>query len=319
MLLSKISEEIKELNAIIGYDKLFESYERILAQKEVNREILLKWGVEMRHLSKTEVVLEKRKFESKIIQEYAKNYLMSVRELFSRYDRLINLIPWEAQDNVKREINESVVTLCDSVREIKEKILEIRTANIVISNIMKETWEPLPGDKKEHNVNNIIVSSETRSMSLNNVSNDVNNLDQFFNNICFLIGQDKNENNNIYLRKVETGSLTVAVSCAMGIDEIIKFMFFCVQLCQDTIGKYLDNEKKGLNNEEKKLKVINDSMNMSKEILKIDVGNKEADEAIQRCGVHLLNFLENNPTGTINGKHYDTGVEKLKIEEKENE
>lgn len=42
-----------------------------------------------------------------------------------------------------------------------------------------------------------------------------------------------------------------------------------------------------------------------------------ADELIQGCAIHLLDFLENNPTGTINGEPYDIGIEKLKIEDKE--
>ncbi len=161
------------------------------------------------------------------------------------------------------------------------------------------------------------VSSETRSMSLNNVAIDVDNLDRFFSSICSLICQDKNEDNNIYLRKVETGSLTVAVSCVIATAPIIKFMFWVIKLCQDTAERSLKIEEKGLENKEKKLKIINDEIDTAKKILEIQPDNKLADELIQGCAIHFFDFLENNPTGTINGEHYDIGVEKQKIEDKQ--
>ena len=147
-------------------------------------------------------------------------------------------------------------------------------------------------------------------MSLNDVASDVGNLDNFFKNIRLLFKQDQNQSNNIYLRRIETGSLTVAVSCAMQAAPIIAFMFWCVKLYQKAEKRYLDNA-------DNKMKVINDSLKIAKEILQVDPNNKEADEIIQRCGVHVLNFLENNPTGTINGEPFDIGIEKLKIEDKE--
>ena len=147
-------------------------------------------------------------------------------------------------------------------------------------------------------------------MSLNGVANDVDNLDRFFNSICMLINQDEDKGNNIYLRKVETGSLTVAVSCAMEIGPIIGFIFMCIKLCQKAEKRHLDNEKK-------RLELINDSMHIAKEILEINPDNKEAEETIQKCGIYILDFLRNNPMGTINGEYYDIGIEKLKIEDKE--
>lgn len=58
-------------------------------------------------------------------------------------------------------------------------------------------------------------------------------------------------------------------------------------------------------------------MDSAKKILEVDPDNKEANEIIQKSGVYILDFLENNPIGTINGEHYDIGVEKLKIEKKD--
>lgn len=95
-------------------------------------------------------------------------------------------------------------------------------------------------------------------------------------------------------------------------------MFWVIKLCQDAAERSLNIEEKGLDNKEKKLKIINDEIDIAKKILEIQPDDKMADELIQGCAIHFLDFLENNPTGTINGKHYDIGIEKPRIEDKEN-
>ena len=316
MLLSKISEEFKKLNELIGNIESYKSIHGLYDEKKKS-EILLSWNVVMRNLSKKELVLENMKFESKAVQECADDYLIRIKHFFMQYDLVTAAMSLAEEGDVNEEIDKSISQLNFSIRQLKDTILNIEVANDIVSKITKETWEPLPDDKVEKNVNNIIVSSETRSISLNNVSSDVDYLDRFFNSICSLICQDKNEDNNIYLRKVETGSLTVAVSCVIATAPIIKFMFWVIKLCQDTAERSLNIEEKGLENKEKKLKIINDEIDTPKKILEIQPDNKLADELIQGCAIHFLDFLENNPTGTINGEHYDIGIEKLKIEDKE--
>lgn len=308
MLLSKIGEEYMELNKIIGNARLFEKYKKLYYAEDRRRDILLSWSGDIRRLSRMQVILENKKFESQAVQKRVDEYILCSERIFERYDMIIGNIFKEEKDvNI---INNSIEGLYESIERLEKIILKSRIAYVTIGDIMDETWEPLPNDEKEDKVENIVISSETRSLSLNDVASDIGNLDSFFKNVCQLIQQDQNQSNNIYLRRIETGSLTVAVSCAMQSAPIIAFIFWCVNHYQKAEKRYLDNE-------EKKLKLINDSMDIAKEILKVDPDNKEAEEIIQKCGVHVLNFLENNPTGTINGEHYDIGIEKLKIEDKE--
>lgn len=310
MLINKIDVEFRKLNEIVG-DKVLKCLFDIMRNgKDIKSKDLLSWNHLIRELSKSEALVEDRKFQVGIVQFYAEKYVEGVKDIFKDYDAMAAMVQIDSDLN-----NPAMIQLAgafyDSVSYLVTIIEKINMSNELISEIITETWEPLPSDEEESNVQNIVISSETRSISLNDVASDVGNLDNFFKNISLLFKQDQNQSNNIYLRRIETGSLTVAVSCAMQAAPIIAFIFWGVKLYQQAEKRYLDNA-------DKKLEVINKSMNVAKEILKVDPNNKEADEAIQRCGVHLLNFLENNPTGTINGEQYDIGFEKPKIEDKEN-
>lgn len=308
MLINKIDAEFRELNEIVGESVLNDLLDIVRNGKDIKSGDLLNWNPLIRQLSKSEALVENRKFEVGIVQFYAKNYVESVKNIFKNYDAMASILRTNS-DTKERNVPNVSKIFYKNISILATIIEKINMSNEIISEIITETWEPLPSDEEEENVQNIVISSETRSMSLNDVASDVGNLDNFFKNISLLINQDQNLSNNIYLRRVETGSLVVAVSCAMETAPIIAFIYWCVKLYQKTEKRYLDNT-------DKKLEVINKSINIAKEILKVDPDNKEADETIQRCGVHLLNFLENNPTGTINGEYYDIGMEKPKIEDK---
>lgn len=310
MLIDKIDDEFRELNEIVEKKVAKTLFDIVRDGKIIKSEDLLGWSQSIRELSKSQALVENKKFKAEIVKSYARKYVKDVQDLFSSYDNLATLY------RMNRDVNGGhIAEWCErwyySISSLVMTIEKINMSNELISEITMETWEPLPNDEKEDNVENIVISSETRSMSLNNVASDVGNLNNFFECICRLVNPEKNQRNNIYLRRVETGSLVVAVSCAMQIAPMIAFIFWCVKLYQKAEKRYLDNA-------DNKLKVINDSLDIAKEILKIDPNNKEADEIIQKCGVSVLNFLENNPTGTINGEHYDIGMEKPKIEDKEN-
>lgn len=310
MLINKIDKEFRELNKMMGGHILNYLLDILREGKDIKSGDLLNWNPLIRQLSKAEALIEDRKFEVEIVKFYAANYVEVVKRIFDDYDSMASILKTNTDTNERNIPNVSKM-FYKNISILTTIIEKISMSNEIISEIMSETWEPLPNDKMEDNVENIVISSETRSMSLNDVASDVGNLNNFFENICRLISSDQSLSDNVYLRRVETGSLLVAVSCSMQAAPIIAFIFWCVKLYQKAEKRYLDNA-------DNKLKVINDSLNIAKEILKIDPENKEADEIIQKCGVSVLNFLENNPTGTINGERYDIGMEKPKIEDKEN-
>ena len=315
MLLQDISEDYLKLYQIIysTKNKIDRSIMQIFqAQKDEYTTNILRYYFDVtRELSKVEGILAAEKFVSKSVKKYVQSFLGLTSYFYNKYDELLKLLGASSKNNEKDSfyIEKTIEQIKKSAWNIYMWFIKVEVASDILPQVSKETWEPLPDDLKVECAD-IVISSETKSMSLNDIAADVSNLDRFLNNVCLLCFSKESENKNVYLRKVETGSLTVVVSCMMDTAPIIAFIFWCVH-------KYQKAEKRYLDNSEKKLSLINQEIDIAKKILKIDPNNKEADEIIQKCGLNVLEFLDNNPKGTINGESYDTGRETLKIEQKE--
>lgn len=304
MLLKNISNEFTELDSILGNSGAYDNgilklgnYELV----EITTDKMVKLIPETRMLTKQQIILENKKFESKNVNLYKKKYIDYISFFLEEFDECMETLG-----------NPSAFT--DKIRVVKRiaiamynTIIEIRNASFVLKEVSKETLEPLPLAMKENKLDDITILSENKSVSLSGISKDISTLDNFLNNISSLIKEAKG--NNFYLRKVESGSLAVVISCIAGASQIVSFIFFYIKLCQKT-------EKRELKNEERKLEIINKSLDTAKKIFELDPQNTEANEIVQKCGLYILEFLENNPKGTINNQSYDIGAEKLKIEEK---
>lgn len=304
MLLNSIRREFGDLKSIFEESDLnlkqdiFTIF--LYKDEDFTIEKMLLLVVQTRHLSMIKGMILSRHFQSACVKEYINSFLDSVDLLISAYDKLFN------------EIINKNTNICDYIDDLKTQSLltrdwmdRIEVGADILENIENEMWEPLPKDVNT-NVEDVIISSDSKLLSLNNVAEDVNNINNFFNNMITLLGDEKDR--DFFLRKVETGSLMIVVSI-VGASEIISFIFLIVKLYQKT-------EKRYLKNTEKKLELVNKSINMAKELLKINPNNTEANEIIQKCGLYILEFLDNNPKGTINGTKYDIG-EELKLEQKE--
>ena len=315
MLLQQIGEEYIKLNKIVlrsydSFEKILKIYEMKNEEFTANR--LINYSHVIRKMSKFEGILQGEKFISKSVQEHVEDFFDLLHFFYSEYDRVMDLL---TNDHNECDSQTILEVLNDRIHFLKQHAWNVYTwyinthfAGDMLLKAVNETWEPLPDDL-ELECEDIIISSETKGITLVDVSQDVKSLDSFMNNINFLINKD-NET-NYFLRKVETGSLSVVISCVTAATSIVSFIFFVIRLCQNT-------EKRALNNKEKRLKLIGENLDMAKKILDIDSQNTEANEIIQMCGLHILQYLENNPRGTINGESYDIGMEILKIEEKEN-
>lgn len=321
MLLQNISEDYLKLNQIVYSTKrkIESSIMHIFqAQKNEYMANTLRYYFDVtRELSKVEGILAAEEFVSKSVQGYIRTFFGLTNYFYNRYDDLLNLLAASSEKDEKDEkdekhnyfIGKTIEQVKNSAWNVYMWFIKVEVASDMLPQVSRETWEPLPDDLKVE-CEDIVISSETKSMSLNDIAADVSNLDRFLNNVCLLCFSKESENKNVYLRKVETGSLTVVVSCMMDTAPIIAFIYWCIHQYQKAEKRYLDNS-------EKKLNLINQELDIAKKILKIDPSNKEADEIIQKCGLNVLDFLDNNPKGTINGESYDTGRETLKIEQKE--
>lgn len=264
---------------------------------------------DIRKIVRIQTILENERFKSKIVRGHAKNFIGLVEIFCVHYDLLAEYLSDEQKSSGKKDLLFLINQLREDAKNLYEWFRQISFAVDTLIEAAKETWEPLPNDLKV-DCENVAISSETKGITLSDVSKDIESLNNFLNNICILINKDKE--NNYFLRKVETGSLSVIISCATSTAPIIAFIFFVIELCQNT-------EKRTLNNKDKRLELINKHLDMAKKILDIDPKNTETDEIIQKCGLYLLQYFENNSSGTINGERYDIGTEILKIEERREE
>lgn len=316
MFLQQISEEYTKLNTIMyelggSFSKVFEIYCMENAEFTISK--LYSYADVFRNLSRVEGILSRERFISVSLRECVADFVNDTRNLYFDYDRVMSMLVGADEKRDKEGAN---IALLDRISVLKKHAwmvymwhIKIDLADDILSRVARETWEPLPSDL-EVECEDIIIFSETVSTSLSDVSKDIESLDGFLNNIYSLVNKDKQ--NSYFLRKVETGSLSVVISCITTAAPIISFIFFVIKLCQNT-------EKRDLNNKAKRLELIDKKLDIAKKILEIDPQNTEVNEVIQKSMLYLLQYFENNPKGTINGEKYDIGSEVLKIEEKNDE
>lgn len=305
VLLKNISDEFVELHEMLqklnsSNNNIFKLYNGNIDEFSVN-EIMSLISI-TRNFESQKYILKRKDFKSKSVKDIIQQYLMSLERFTASLDGCVDTLI--RKDKIEKSY---IITLKSNANFISAVLTKIRNICEILGTVAEETWEPLPSAIKEDEYENVTILSETKSVSLGSISKDISILDNFLNNISLLIKEAKG--NNFYLRKVESGSLAVVISCIAGASQIVSFIFFYIKLCQNT-------EKRELKNEERKLEIINKSLDTAKKILELDPQNTEANEIVQKCGLYILEFLENNPKGIINNQSYDIGVEKLKIEEK---
>lgn len=307
MLLKNISNEFIELKALLNdvgaYDNMAVNLWRYDTEW-CTLENMLKFIPVSRMFVSQQHMLKSKTFESKSVKKYIEKYLDCLDNFIKYLDTYINASIKKIENNDERFLIRKLKSCSEEMYIILNKIYG---ASEIIEMVSVETWEPLPSTIDEDEYKNVIILSESKNVSLSGISKDISALDNFLNYISSLINEI--EGNNFYLRKVESGSLAVVISCVVGASQIVSFIFLYIKLYQNT-------EKRELKNKERKLELINKSLDSAKKILELDPQNTEANEIIQKCGLCILEFLENNPKGTINDQSYDIGAEKLKIDEK---
>lgn len=58
-------------------------------------------------------------------------------------------------------------------------------------------------------------------------------------------------------------------------------------------------------NKVKKLEIVNSQMDRMMELLQIDKSDNNSKELLEKFGISLLNYMEANPQGEMNGVKYD--------------
>ncbi len=310
MLLKNISNEFAEVaNTLRGLGAhnckiLNVAY---MENTEFSMPLMLEFIPDTRKFIEHHNVLKSRKFKSNTVNEYIIRYLNCIDQFTICLDDTLQAL---AENRKEHNVNYSIGRLKAASNEISNILKRIEVAGEIMEMAVMETWEPLPEAIENKSVEDVIILSETQGASLSDISKDVSSIDNFLNTIRHLIKGITSD--NFYLRRVETGSLEIAISCILGAVQIVEFIFLYIKLCQQA-------EKRELKNKERKLDLINKSLDSAKRILEIEPHNTEVNEIIQKCALSIIEFLESNPKGSINGEKYDIEMENLKIEEKTQE
>lgn len=308
MLMNKISEDFEKISKILSDMRVTPDIGIInfilFSGKKILPATLIPFSSDVIELAKVSGRLEFFKFESRCARETIRDFLRNLDGLFGTYDFFVHNLNIENGNDVEENNNK----LNEYAKGVYDGLIKLNVIGPIFKEASKEVWEPLPFNTNVNKVENIIIQSESRSVSLFDVAKDIQSIDSFLNSICFLLEKDKN--NCFYLRKIETGSLSIVVSSVIGVSNIVALIFMYIKLCQQT-------ERRFLSNEEKKLELVNKNLDIAKQILEIQPDNAEANETIQIAALYILEYLKNNPRGSINGKKYDTGMEDLRIEQKE--
>lgn len=314
MRISKIYDDFQEVNEIFVFYKfdlnntLFHlvrndhSSFTLPALKRLNESV--------RNLYKLEGALELKKFQTEITRKYVQGFIKSIKEFLEAYDNLGSVLEDisfnEEAPNRKRE---RIERLKIASEELYGGYIKIVSAKELLGEASLETWEPIPEGIDKSKVEVIIISSDTKGGTLGDIARDIACLDGFLNMASQLM--DTGGMDGYFLRKIETGSLQIVISLiAEHVKSIVSFLLHCEGIVRKV-------QKQGLENRKMLLEEFDMELDIAKKIFEIDPDNKAAVEIVQKCGAYVLEYMQRNPAGSINGKKYDTRKKNPGIEQKD--
>lgn len=198
-----------------------------------------------------------------------------------------------------------------------------------IAYIDLSLYEPLPTGILPEEINTIEIKSDKICNQLSIYSQDMQYLSRFIQQFELL--KCVSSSNSIFTRKIENGSLKIVLgskeidlSCIGDIVETIVSAIKSLALIPTEIKSHkLENEAQEIENENartdlsvKKLSIINSQIDTLIDKLGLDRTNAADREKIQLLCVPLIDYLESNPVGSINGVKYDLLHELHLIEDK---
>lgn len=198
-----------------------------------------------------------------------------------------------------------------------------------VTYIEKSLYEPLPKGVEENEINLLEIKSAKECYDFMTYSDDIQNLSKFLTR--FEMIKAPGTSRVIFTRKIENGSLRVVLgskeielSCIKDIvDALVSAIRSFAFLPSDLRLKKLEEETKQIENENahkdldaKKFTMINSQIDILIDKLGLDKNNPEDREKIQLLCIPLVNYLDSNPVGSINGMTYDLSHELHLIEDK---
>ncbi len=190
-------------------------------------------------------------------------------------------------------------------------------------------YEPLPDGIVESEINLLEIKSEKECTDLHAYSEDIQRLSQFLTQ--FEMIKNPGKSHTIFTRKFENGSLRIVLgskeielSCISDIintlvSAIRSFVFLPSELRMRKLeeqAKQIENDNAQTDLNAKKLTIINSQIDILTEKLGLDISKAEDKEKVQRLCIPLVDYLDHNPVGSVNGASYNLTQELHLLENK---
>lgn len=263
----------------------------------------------------------------------------SATELCKELDRLMNLTEIYASNKINGKSNtKTFFYLIEELDTFKEIYTKVYVNHQMLINIENELLEDIPGEDEELSI--LDVRSYKPDTNLESFTDDLKLLSDCLQHYERLVCDEAGQ--VIYLRKIESGSLK-AVFGSSKVDfsifpDLITSISNAIQTWRITPAQVrkMDAETEKLRaetrkmdaeaelavakveeqrikNVQSKLAIVNTQIDFVCDKLGI---SKENPEQVQKFLLPVVEFLENNPVGTINGTEYDISKEVHLLENK---
>lgn len=284
---------------------------------------ILRLNSQTRDLYKCIALIENHIISNEVLSDECKSFIEAANNSVDITFKII-----EAQfENAKKEglYNE----LLDSLNEFLTHYRHISLLYEHVAYIESVLYEPLPTGVVEDEVSTLEIKSNKICSDFNTYSEDIQTLSKFIMQLEMIMAPGTPH--AIFTRRIESGSLrivwgsnTIELSCISDvisgiIDAIKTFAFLPYEMKLKKLeveSKKIDIESSREKLNAKKLSIINSNIDNIIDKLGLDKSNPEDIEKIQLLCLPLIDYLNSNPIGSINGVTYDLTNEILLLENK---
>jgi len=305
VVLYEIKKEMLDLYESVFYliDVAHLDYKKMDAS-----DVFLSYNKIIRNMSITEHTLNSKIYYFKPLDKYRRRIVNAIDKFTGFYDAVITLYLDSKQPSLNVEELEKHLTyirnIAFTIQSIYDYVCEMEKANL----------ESLPTDITESaQKQEIVIQSASMADNLSDLAKDLDLLDALLNNLM-AINNQINTGKKIYIRKVETGSLHVILTAINEAIPVLSALGGLIVLYANAINAF---EVKELEKEKMRTEISKNKLDMAMKILEVDPLNNEAKEAVQKCGISILKYLERNPRGRIGDTEYDTGRQQDRLESRD--
>jgi len=278
----------------------------------------------MRNTTRLITEIERTDFISSTLKETANTLCNSLNNLMDITEAYV-------ANKIKGSSNSATFfELISELNDFKKVHLQIYSSHTMLVNIESELLEKFPFEDNEITTYfTLDIRSSKPELNISSFSDDLKLLATCLQHLERLA--TPNANQSIYIRKIESGSLK-AVFGSTKIDfsifpDLITSISNAIKVWKTTPVEKAKTEAETekikaetallqaqadaqyIQNEGSKMAIINSQIDYICDKLNLNPKDPACTEQIQQFCLPLINYLERNPVGTINGISYDISKE----------